>query len=142
MNVKEYLSRYQETKDKIEKLEQIVAEYIRLANTIPGINFDQVRIDGTKSLQAPFEKWILRALDDEILIESLKKDLPNIKCEILASIDGLDVEEEKKLLIFRYIDCLSWKDIAEKLFVSSSTLKRWHNDALSKIIILDHDGPS
>jgi len=142
MNVKEYLSRYQETKDKIEKLEQIVAEYIRLANTIPGINFDQVRIDGTKSLQAPFEKWILRALDDEILIESLKKDLPKIKCEILASIDGLDVEEERKLLIFRYIDCLSWKDIAEKLFVSSSTLKRWHNDALSKIIILDHDGPS
>ena len=142
MNVKEYLSRYQETKDKIEKLEQIVAEYIRLANTIPGINFDQVRIDGTKSLQAPFEKWILRALDDEILIESLKKDLPKIKCEILASIDGLDVEEERKLLIFRYIDCLSWKDIAEKLFVSSSTLKRWHNYALSKIIILDHDGPS
>ncbi|MBM7453820.1 DNA-binding NarL/FixJ family response regulator [Acholeplasma morum] len=142
MNVKEYLSRYQETKDKIEKLEQIVAEYIRLANTIPGINFDQVRIDGTKSLQAPFEKWILRALDDEILIESLKKDLPKIKCEILASIDCLDVEEERKLLIFRYIDCLSWKDIAEKLFVSSSTLKRWHSDALSKIIILDHDGPS
>jgi hypothetical protein len=142
MNVKEYLNRYHETKVKIEKLEQIVAEYIRLANSIPGINFDQVRIDGTKSLQAPFEKWILRALDDEILIESLKKDLPIIKCEILASIDGLDVEEERKLLIFRYIDCLSWKDIAEKLFVSYSTLKRWHNDALSKIIILDHDGPS
>ena len=142
MNVKEYLSRYHETKVKIEKLEQIVAEYIRLANSIPGINFDQVRIDGTKSLQAPFEKWIIRALDDEILIESLKKELPKIKCEILASIDGLDVEVQRKLLIFRYIDCLSWKEIAEKLFVSSSTLKRWHNDALSKIIILDHDGPS
>lgn len=142
MNVKEYLSRYHETKVKIKELEQIVAEYIRLANSIPGINFDQVRIDGTKSLQAPFEKWIIRALDDEILIESLKKDLPIIKCEILALIDGLDVEVQRKLLIFRYIDCLSWKEIAEKLFVSSSTLKRWHNDALSKIIILDHDGPS
>ena len=114
MNVKEYLSRYHETKVKIEKLEQIVAEYIRLANSIPGINFDQVRIDGTKSLQAPFEKWIIRALDDEILIESLKKELPKIKCEILASIDGLDVEVQRKLLILRYIVCRSWKEIADK----------------------------
>ncbi|MCB9196558.1 MAG: hypothetical protein H6598_10065 [Flavobacteriales bacterium] len=135
MNIKEYLSRYHETKVKIKELQQMVAEYIRLANSIPGINFDQVRIDGTKSLQAPFEKWIIRALDDEAEIEELKRTLPIIKGEIIAAIDTIEGKELKKLLIYRYIDCISWQEIAEKLFVSYSTLKRWHIKALNLLKI-------
>jgi len=131
MNVKEYLSRYHETKVKIKELEQIVAEYIRLANSIPGINFDQVRIDGTKSLQAPFEKWIIRALDDEAEIKVLKKSLPIIKCEIISSIDLLDNKEHRRMLILRYIDNYAWNEISEIMHVSLSTIKRWHNYALS-----------
>ena len=133
MNVKEYLSRYHETKVKIKELEQIVAEYIRLANSIPGINFDQVRIDGTKSLQAPFEKWIIRALDDEMLIESLKKDLPNIKCEIITLIDEVDDKELRKVLIYRYIDWNNWNEIATKMSYSYSTARRLHDRAIKAI---------
>ena len=133
MNVKEYLSRYHETKVKIKELEQIVAEYIRLANSIPGINFDQVRIDGTKSLQAPFEKWILRALDDEMLIESLNKELPNIKCEIIAIIDEVDDKELRKVLIYRYIDWNNWNEIAAKMSYSYSTARRLHDRAIKAI---------
>lgn len=40
MNVKEYLSRYHNTELKISRLQIEVEEYIRLANSIPGINFD------------------------------------------------------------------------------------------------------
>src|SRR5690554_1808922 len=113
MNVKEYLSRYHETKVKIKELEQIVTEYIRLANSIPGINFDQVRIDGTKSLQAPFEKWIIRALDDEAEIEELKRTLPIIKGEIICRIDLLENKELRRMLILRYIDNYNWMEISE-----------------------------
>lgn len=130
MNVKEYLSRYHETKVKIEKLEQIVAEYIRLANSIPGISFNAIRVDGTKSLDAPFEKWIHSALEDELVIEELKKELPFIKGEIIAAIDGLEDKELKKILIYRYIDWNGWQEISEKMYVSLSTLKRWHKNAL------------
>lgn len=141
MNVKEFLSRYHDTQVKITKLQQIVDEYIRLANSLPGINFDAIRVDGTKSLRAPFEKWILRALNDEVVIEELKRELPIIKGEIIAAIDELEDKELRKLLIYRYIDWNSWHEIAEKLFVSNSTLKRWHKDALLRIKIMDHDGP-
>jgi len=130
MNVKEFLSRYHDTQVKITKLQQIVDEYIRLANSIPGINFDAIRVDGTKSLQAPFEKWILRALNDEVVIEELKRELPKIKGEIIAAIDELEDKELRKLLIYRYIDWNSWQEIAEKLYVSMSTVKRWHEIAL------------
>ena len=142
MNVKEFLSRYHETEVKISKLQQIVDEYIRLANSIPGINFDAIRVDGTKSLEAPFEKWILRALNDEVVIEELKRELPIIKGEIVAAIDELEDKELRKVLIYRYIDRNSWQEIAAKMYVSISTLKRWHKTALQCIPIMNHDEPS
>ena len=133
MNVKEYLSRYHQTLVKINDLEQIVAEYIRLANSIPGINFDQVRIDGTKSLQAPFEKWIIKALDEEAEIDRLKKELPKIKIEIMNLIDSVEDYDLKKVLIYRYIDWYSWNEIAAKMSYSYSTARRLHDKAIKAI---------
>jgi len=136
MDVKEYLCRYHVTEEKILKLQQIVAEYLRLANTIPGVNLDQIRVDGTRRLDAPFEKWILKALDDELLIEELKKQLPLIKCEIISLIDELEDKEYKMILIHRYIDWLSWTEISQKLYYSSSKIRRMHDKALEEISIL------
>lgn len=135
MNVKEYLSRYHDTELKISRLQVEVEEYIRLANSIPGINFDQIRVDGTKSLEAPFEKWIHKALDNENLIVDLKRRLPIIKGEIMSVIDELEDTELRKVLIYRYIDWQSWNDIAAKMFVSISTLKRWHKKGLNMVVI-------
>jgi DNA-directed RNA polymerase specialized sigma subunit len=136
MDVKEYLCRYHVTEEKILKLQQIVAEYLRLANTIPGVNLDQIRVDGTRRLDAPFEKWILKALDDELTIEELKKQLPLIKCEIISLIDELEDKEYKMILIHRYIDWLSWTEISQKLYYSSSKIRRMHDKALEEISIL------
>ena len=136
MDVKEYLSRYHETEERILKLQQVVAEYLRLANTIPGVNLDQIRVDGTRKLDAPFEKWILRALDDELLIEELKRQLPIIKCEIISIIDELEDKQHKMILIHRYIDWLSWSEISKKLYFSSSKIRRMHDKALEEITIM------
>jgi len=133
MNVKEYLSRYHDTELKIMRMQAEVDEYIRLANSIPGMNFDAIRVDGTKSLEAPFVKWINRALDNELLIAEMKSNLPIIKGEIISVIDELEDEQHKMVLIRRYIDWLSLSEIAAKMYVSLSTLKRWYKKALSTI---------
>jgi len=135
MTVKEYLSRYHKTKEKIELLKQQVEEYIRLANSIPGINFDTIRVDGTKSLKAPFEKWIHKTLDNELLIKELERNLPIIKGEIISLIEGLENKQYGMILIHRYIDWLSWRQIADKMFFSSATIRRWHDKALLEIIL-------
>lgn len=137
MNVKDYLSRYHYTQLKIQRMQEEVYEYNRLANTIPGCNFDAIRVDGTKSLDAPFTKWIHKAMEQELLIEDMKRKLPIIKCEIISVIDELEDSELKRLLIYRYIDWLSWSDIAEKMFYSSATIRRWHDKALVEIKMLD-----
>jgi hypothetical protein len=131
MTAKEYLSRYHQTKEKIDKLQGLVDVYIRLANEIPGIQFDQVRVDGGKNLKAPFEKWILKAMEYEAQIVDLKRTLPIIKEEILTVIEDLEDEDLRKVLILRYFDWLTWNQIASKMYISYSTSRRMHNRAVT-----------
>ncbi|MDD3663159.1 MAG: hypothetical protein PHT84_04810 [Candidatus Pacebacteria bacterium] len=133
MNAKEYLSRYHNIKRRIELLQAEVDEYIRLANSIPGINFDQIRVDGTKSLEAPFERWIRKALENELWIADMKIKLPIIKGEIISVIDKIEDEQYRIVMIYRYIEWLSWADIAEKMFYSVATIRRWHDKSLLEI---------
>jgi DNA-directed RNA polymerase specialized sigma24 family protein len=135
MTAKEYLGRYYKTKQKIQSLQSLVDEYIRLANEIPGIQFDAIRVDGTRNLKAPFEKWILKALDYEDDILEMKRLLPTYEKEIFEAIDLIEEDNYKKLLIYRYIDNLSWQEISNRLFISRSTVKRWHLKALSLLKI-------
>jgi len=139
MQVKDYLSRYHNTKEKIKLLEKEIEEFIRLANSIPGISFDQLRVDGTKSLKAPFEKWIQKTLENEQKITLMRRRLPVIKGEIIGVINRLDDSKCKRLLIYRYIDWLSWDTIAKNLVYSSSTIRRWHEKALSQISFSEKD---
>lgn len=135
MRVRDYLSRYYYTKEKIELMQEEIKEFIRLANSIPGINFDQIRVDGTKSLKAPFEKWIQKTLENEQLITQMKRKLPIIKGEIISVIDKLEDSKSKRILIYRYMDWLSWNEIAKNMVYSSSTVRRWHEKALTEIIL-------
>ncbi len=139
MQVKDYLSRYHNTKEKIKLLEKEIEEFIRLANSIPGISFDQLRVDGTKSLKAPFEKWIQKTLENEQKITLMRRRLPIIKGEIIGVINKIDDSKCKRLLIYRYIDWLSWDTIAKNLVYSSSTVRRWHEKALSQVSFSEKD---
>jgi len=134
MQIRDYLSRYHYTKEKIKQMEEEIEEFIRLANSIPGISFDQIRVDGTKSLKAPFEKWIQKTLENEHTILQMKRKLPIIKGEVISMIDKLDDSKFKRILIYRYIDWLSWNEIAKNLVYSSSTIRRWHEKALNQIL--------
>jgi len=136
MTAKEYLSRYHNTKVKIEKLQALVDTYIRLANEIPGIQFDAIRVDGGKSLKAPFEKWILKTLDYEIEIKEMKRKLPGYKKEAIQAIEEIEDQNYQLILVYRYIDWLSWRQIAERMFFSSATIRRWHDKALLEIEIV------
>ena len=134
MDVKKYLSRYHYLELDIKHMQDEIKEYERLANSIPGMSFDAIRVDGTKSLDAPFTKWIHKAMDKELQMTEMIKQLQTVKCEIISVIDELSDTELKKLLIYRYIDWNSWNEIAAKMYVSLSTLKRWHKNALQSIV--------
>jgi len=133
MDTKEYLSQYRDAVRKIDKLKKEVEYYTHMSNTVPGMNFDQVRVDGTRKLDAPFTKWIHKALDCEFKIKEIENQIPAIKDEIIITIEKLEDTELKSVLIYRYIDWLSWSEIAKEMYCSYATVRRKHSQALEQI---------
>lgn len=135
MTVKEYLSRYYYMKDEIKRIKAEVAEYKRLASSIPGCSFKQLRVDGTKKKEAPFVEWIYKAIEKEEKMNEMVKNLPFVKAEIISTIDQLDDSNLKRVLIYRYIDWLSWSELATKMYCATATVRRWHDKAILKISV-------
>jgi DNA-directed RNA polymerase specialized sigma subunit len=117
----------------IKHMQDEIKEYERLANSIPGMSFDAIRVDGKKSLDAPFTKWIHKAMEKELQITDLQKKLQTVKCEIITAIDELEDMELRKILIYRYIDWNSWNEMAAKMYISYSTARRYHDKAIALI---------
>jgi DNA-directed RNA polymerase specialized sigma subunit len=122
-------------KDEIKRIKAEVAEYKRLASSVPGCSFDAIRVDGTKNKDAPHIKWVHRAIDKEDDLNQMIKNLPIVKAEILSTIMQLEDSNLKRVLIYRYIDCLTWPDIMEKIYMSKATVLRWHKQAIAQIKI-------
>ncbi len=133
MTNKDYLSQVYHLELKIKQLMLRSKEFERLSFTVPGSNYDRIRVDGTHNQEAPYVKWIVKKTEVDGKIAFLQKDLERLKVEILQVIEKLDNEDYKNVLIMRYLDTLTWEEIADKLYCSSSTVKRWHSSAISKI---------
>lgn len=135
MTSKEYLSQVYKLEQIIEKKQMRVKEYEQLASSISGCNFDKISVDGTKTFDAPFVKWIGKLIDIQEEIKVLQIRLYALRDELIGVIEALDNEDYKTLLVLRYLNCLSWEDIADKLYVSVSTVKRWHKNSLNLLKI-------
>ena len=135
MTVVEYLSQIHFIEKKIEQLTIRAAEFERLSFSVPSVSFDRIRVDCARNLDAPFVKWLQKKdeVDDEI--KKLKLKAEKLKAEIFALIDQIEDEQCKNILIMRYLNRLSWEQIATEMYMSLSTVKRWHKTGLSLLKI-------
>jgi len=130
MTSKEYLSQVYNLQRKIERMNLRYQEYEQMASSVPGPNYSGVRVDGTRNLDAPFVKWIGKMLDLEKEIEKVQQKLDTAKAEIIGTIEKVENEDYKSVLTLRYISCLTWEDIADKLCVVKRTTLKWHEKGL------------
>ena len=135
MTTKEYLSQIQKLEYKISRMKIRAEEYERLSASIPGPNYDGIRVDGTRSNDAPFVKWLMKKLDIEQEIKALEGKLENLKAEIMMCIEQLENEDYKNVLVMHYIKGLPWEVIADRLFVCRATVFNWSSKALELIKI-------
>lgn len=133
MTAKEYLMQVQKLEYKISRMKLRSEEYERLSHSIAGPNYDREPVSGTRNLDAPFVKWILKKADLDREIESLEEKLVNLKAEIMLTIEKLDSEDYKNVLVMHYINGLPFSEIAENLYVSESTVFRWHRCGLESL---------
>ena len=135
MTAKEYLSQVYKLDHKIYLMKLEVEEYHRLASSIPGQDFTREGVQTTRNLDAPFTKWIYKAIEKEEQIKKKMEELLRVKTEVMSVIDNIENDNLRVVLKLRYIDSLSWGEIAEKIYASDKTVRRWHNQALELVVV-------
>ena len=131
MEAKEYLSRYHNMQFKIKKKREYIDFCEERSNAIPSPSYDEkIGTNPNRDLSAPFEKWIGRKIDAEHDLKKMEKEAQRIKIEIEDKISELKDVDMERVIIYRYIDWLSWPEIERLMYVSVSTLKRKHDEAI------------
>lgn len=123
---KEYLCGYQRAKRQMERLEEELAE-LRLDKMCPSVIQDGMpHASGGGDLSGYAAR--VDTLERKILKARYKK-IQKFK-EIRDQIERLEDENEKDVLVYRYIRGMKWKDIAVKTGYSWKQVHRFHSNAL------------
>ena len=123
---KEYLWEYQRAKRQLERLEEELAE-LRLDKMCPSVIQDGMpHASGGGDLSGYAAR--VDALERKILKARYKR-IQRFK-EIRDRIERLEEENEKDVLVYRYIREMKWEDIAVKMNIGYRHVLRMHGKAL------------
>ena len=134
MTAQEYLASYHDIKIQIQKKREYIMFCDQRSMSIPGPSYgEKIGSNPNRNLEAPFEKWIGRKIDAEHELKELENAAVKLKVEIEDKISELHDCDLERILVYRYIDWLSWLEMAKVMYYSVATLKRKHNEAMNKI---------
>lgn len=112
-----------------------IEDYEHMANSIPGQSFDHEYVDHTRNLDAPFVKWIYRKIDAENELKGLYTELDNAQNQIMQMIEMIESDDQRMVLMKKYIGFKSWSQISDDLYSSIATVRRWHDKAIENLFI-------
>ena len=135
MDKKTYLCRYHNLLERIEKKKEYIDFCNERAGSIPGPSYGERINNPSPSYEAPFVKWIYRAMDAEEELKQLEEKAKKVKMEIETTIAKLEDETLQMILIYRYIDWLTWSEISNKVYWSDKTVRRKHDLAIGLLKI-------
>lgn len=131
------ISDVQKLRYRITKQKELIEYYDQMSYTLGGSDYSRERVDCTRDLRAPFEKWIYKKIDAEEKLKEMESAL-TIKLEELANkIDQVESVDYKKILTYRYLLDTDWYDMPGVLNYSSSTIYRFHRLALLELKKVD-----
>ena len=133
MILQEVLNKPYQIKREISSLEGIKAQSEILANSIPGGNYDEPRVQKSHSTKAPFIRWIDKIIAIEKKIDEKYEELNKYEKIIMEAVDSLSDLNQKKIVIARFLSCKTWSMICKEFYISITTAKRWRYEALKNI---------
>lgn len=131
MTAKEYLSQANRIDQRINsKLEQIRSLRDLLTNVNDTINDMPGNPNRDRSL---VEEYLVKIVDIEREIDCEIDKLVTIKADIMRAISTVDDIECRFLLECRYLQMMTWEEIAEELSCSVRNAHLIHGKALGKV---------
>lgn len=125
-----YLSRYRRLNQRIDRLLEEQSRWREMALKItPVLSQTPGGGESGSPIERPMDKVL--EIDEEINREI--DELQTVRQEIRAALNQLEDENLKLLMEYRYIDGLTWEQIAEKMDYSRQWVTSLHGTALLKI---------
>lgn len=134
MTAERYLSQAYRLDQRIQ-LDQAELDNLKtLAASVGSPGFDEHN-NPNRPTDAPFVKTLERIWEMEQKIFTELSQLIHLKQEILMVLSEIDDVDERLVLTYRYLRNMSWTEISEELGVSDRTIRRWHERALTHVVV-------
>ena len=127
-----YLSRYRRLNQRIDRLLEEQSRWREMALKITPVLSQTPGGGGSGS---PIERPMDKVLEIDVEINREIDELQIVRQEIRAALNQLEDENLKLLMEYRYIDGLTWEQIAVKMNYSYMQICRLHGKALRTIML-------
>lgn len=134
MTAERYLSQAYRLDQRIQ-LDQAELDNLKtLAASVGSPGFDEHN-NPNRPTNAPFVKTLERIWEMEQKISTELSQLILLKQEILMVLSKVNDVDERLVLTYRYLKNMSWSEISIELGVSDRTIRRWHERALTHVVV-------
>ena len=117
-------------RNKIKGQKELINYYEQMSHSLGGSDYSTERVDCTRDLRAPFEKWIYKKIGAEEKLKSFEEALTIKLDELSVAIEKIESHNHQLVLISRYLNDMRWEDIPSDLGYSTSSIYRLHREGL------------
>lgn len=129
MTAKEYLQQAYRLNELIDSDAQELERLRELSGKVGGSNFGE-RVQTSRNADPSFVKYLGDIIEMEEKLQKELYELVMLKKQMLSALEKMNNRDERLLLTYRYMDNVSWEEIAGNLSVSMRTVHRIHSSAL------------
>lgn len=135
MTAKEYLMQAYRLDNRI-KLDTEEYRTIReMAQGLSAVHYDSNTTHSNTPSDASFVKALNQLWELEQKINEELCMLSALKVQIRDVIDTVKNPNERLVLSYRYMQEMKWEQIAQEMSADAKTIRRWHGDALSHVVM-------
>ena len=135
MTAKEYLYQAYRLDDLINSYRRELASLKELSLSVGSQDTSKDSVSVSKDNSARFTRIVDSIVDLETKINNEIENYVSVKNEIHSVIEAVENNDEKLCLRYRYIEFMSWDDIADKMHYELRNVFRLHGKALKNIKI-------
>lgn len=134
MTAKEYLNQAYRLENFIRFEKEEIEYWQEVASSVSSPGFEE-HYNATRNTEAPFVKTVYKIMEYQDKLNAKLNKLIQLKEEIREVIDAVEDSDERAVLQYRYLKNYSWARIGDIMVADERTVRRWHNKALSHVVI-------
>jgi len=134
MTAKEYLSQAYRLDQKINSHIEEVSRLRSMAQGIASPGWGE-KVQSSRKTDAPFVGSLEKIIALEHTIDAEIDALVDLKQEIRTVIEAVTNTDWRMVLRYRYIHNCTWEQIGMELNADSRTIRRWHDEALKRVVV-------